>query len=91
MTRLPGQLSLQNITTEPVTVSLRASLCPAGVSDAKLDVTPSEITIPAGSTASSRVVVSASGFKKSGTYFGSVSVEALGNLVARAAVGLVAK
>jgi subtilisin family serine protease len=86
------ELTLQNLTHKPMTVSLSASLCVAGKPDGLLQVTPSQVTIPAGAAAHSQtIVVSASDFKKSGTFTGAISVEDLGALVAREAVGLVVK
>jgi hypothetical protein len=86
------EVTLRNLTDEPITVSLGASLCEAGKPDGTLRVTPSEATIPAASAGGQiLVVVNTADFKKSGTFTGAITIQAGGKLVAREAVGLVVK
>ena len=86
------ELALQNLTDQPMTVSLSASLCQTGNPDGTVQVEPSQVTIPAGTSSQGQTItVSLSGFKKSGTFTGAVTEESQGKLVARQALGVVVK
>ncbi len=85
-------LTLQNLTGTSMTLTVKASLCQAGKPDGTLEVTPSQVTIPAASAGGSQAVVAkVTGFKKSGTFTGEILVENGSKVVAREAVGLVVK
>jgi len=86
------QVTLRNLTNEPVSLTLSASLCQGGKPDGTLAVTPAAVTLLPGSQSEVQTfAVNATGFKKSGTFFGAITIEDHGKLVARAAVGLVVK
>lgn len=85
-------VTLRLLSDEPTTVTINASLCQAGNPDGKLEVTPSQMTLQPGSQATVQsLLVGATGFKKSGTYSGAITLYDRDQLVARLAVGLVVK